>query len=122
MTLVGLVFLLVEVPSRLAVGQSFGTDERHEQSLFAGSVQIPSGKQFRSSFNTKSNYRNCRIAGNVGANGGTGNDIRVMIEKENSIVYDSSRRRAVVLSVDCSEAGQYVRSFSTTVFHSSLLK
>jgi peptidyl-prolyl cis-trans isomerase A (cyclophilin A) len=66
------------------------------------------------SFTTKSDNRNCRIAGNVVAAGGAGNDIRVMIAKENSTVYDSGRRRTVVLSVDCSEAGQYVLIFDNT--------
>jgi hypothetical protein len=61
-----------------------------------------------------SNFKNGRIAGNVQAQGGSGNNIRVLVAKGQSFVYDSGRRRSVVLSVDFSEPGQYQLIFDNS--------
>jgi hypothetical protein len=103
--------LALAVP-RVVNGQPPGVDpERQEQQLFNSQVQIPPLKQYSLAFTVQSNLRNARIAGNVQASGGSGNDIRVVVMKGRSIVYDSGRRRSVVLSVDCSEPGQYTLIF-----------
>src|ERR1035438_4540290 len=82
--------------------------------LFNGQVQVPPGKRYQLTFTTRSNFKNARIAGNLQAQGGTGNDIRVVVVKGQSLVYDSGRRRSVVMSVDFSEPGQYVLMFDNT--------
>jgi peptidase M48-like protein len=62
--------------------------------------------------------RNGRVAGSVYASGGPANDIRVMILTESDFValgqnrsitplYDSGRRRSIVLSVSITESGNY---------------
>jgi hypothetical protein len=89
-------------------------DDEHRDSLFSGSVPVPAGKRYVSSFTTRTNYRHARIAGNVQAQGGSGNDIRVLVLKGQGIVYDSGRRRSVVLSVDCSEPGSYTLVFDNS--------
>jgi hypothetical protein len=87
---------------------------RHEQLLFNGQVQVPPGKQYVITFSTRSNYRGARIAGNVQAAGGSGNDIRVLVATGQSIIYDSGRRRSVVMSVDFSRPGQYTLVFDNS--------
>ena len=88
--------------------------QRQQQVLFNGQVQVPPGKRYQLTFTTRSNFRNARIAGNVQAQGGTGNDIRVFVVKGQSLVYDSGQRRSVVMSVDFSEPGQYVLVFDNS--------
>ncbi len=88
--------------------------ERHEQVLFEGQVQVPPGKQYNLSFATLSNFRNARIAGSVQAIGGAGNDIRVLVTKGQTVVYDSGKRRSIVISVDFSEPSQYTLIFSNS--------
>src|SRR5260370_8221374 len=88
--------------------------QRQQQVLFNGQVEVPPGKRYQLPFTTRSNFRNGRIAGNVQAQGGTGNDIRVFVVKGQSLVYDSGRRRSVVMSVDFSEPGQYVLIFDNS--------
>ncbi len=95
----------------MARAQVLNDSDRQSQLLFNGQVQVPAAKRYILSFTTQSNFKNARIAGNVQAKGGSGNDIRVMIVKGQSVVYDSGQRRSVVLSVDCSEPGQYTLVF-----------
>ena len=59
--------------------------QRQQQVLFNGQVQVPPGKRYQLTFTTRSNFRNARIAGNVQAQGGTGNDIRVFVVKGQSV-------------------------------------
>jgi Zn-dependent protease with chaperone function len=101
--------LVILSGSRFASGQ-----ERQEQVLFSGAVQVAAGKRFLRSFTTQTNFKNARIAGSVQAQGGSGNDIRVLVAKGQSLIYDSGRRRSVVISVDFSEPGQYVLMFDNT--------
>jgi hypothetical protein len=89
-------------------------DDAQRQVIFTGPVQVLAGKRYQISFSTKSNFTNARIAGNVQAQGGSGNDIRVLVVKGSSLVYDSGQRRSVVMSVDFSEPGQYVLVFDNT--------
>ena len=107
--------LIVALVLPWAGAQDVGTDSgRQSQLLFYTPVQVPPGKQYRVSFTTLSSFRNARIAGNLQAQGGTGNDIRVLVAKGQSVVFDSGRRRSVVLSVDFSEPGQYALIFDNT--------
>jgi hypothetical protein len=95
-----------------AHGQQYGSEAgRLERTLFDGSVQVGPGKKHMFSFTTHSSFRNARIAGSVQARGGTGNDIRVLVFKGQSAIYDSGQRRSVVLSVDFSDPGQYTLVF-----------
>jgi hypothetical protein len=94
--------------------QDYSDEQRHQSILFNGQVQVPAGKRYSLSFTTRSNFKNARIAGNVHAQGGTGNDIRVLVTKGQSLVFDSGPRRSVVLSVDFSEPGQYVLMFDNS--------
>jgi len=109
---VGALWLTCAIVAVPRFGDAQGSDpERHEEVLFAGPVQVPAGKVYPLTFTTRANYRNARIAGSVQASGGAGNDIRVLVLKGQSVVYDSGRRRSVVLSVDFSEPGQYTLVF-----------
>lgn len=94
-------------------GQTVGgvNSKPQEQVLFNGQVQVGPGQQYVHQFRTQSNYRNARIAGNVHAIGGSGNDIRVLVLKGNAVVFDSGQRRSVVVSVDFSEPGHYALVF-----------
>jgi hypothetical protein len=95
--------------------EGLGADSAgHKQVLFDGQVVVPPGKRHVVTFTSRSNLRNARIAGNVQASGGTGNDIRVLVAKGQSLAYDSGRRRSVVLSVDFSEPGQYALIFDNS--------
>jgi hypothetical protein len=84
---------------------------RQEQPLFNGQVQVPPERQWQYAFSTNTNFVHGRIAGSVQASGGGGNDIRVLVTRSGSIIYDSGHRRSVVLSVDISEPGQYTLMF-----------
>jgi hypothetical protein len=93
--------------------------QRQEQLLFKGQQTIGPGRRWRVEFTSESNHRNARIAGSVHAQGGSGNDIRVLVLKGQSVVYDSGRLRSVVLSVDCSEPGRYTLIFDNSFSISS---
>jgi hypothetical protein len=114
-TRIALGSLVVGVFATAALAQL--PDDEHRLVLFTGQTNVPPGLQYRTSFATQTNYVRARVAGNVKAAGGAGNDIRVLILKNGSAVYDSGRRRSVVMSVDFSEPGQYTlvfdNSFST---------
>ena len=88
-----------------------GDTHRQQQVLFEGQVQVPPGGFHQITFTTNSNFRNARMAGNVHARGGAGNDIRVLVSKGQSVVYDSGHRRSVVMSVDGSEPGEHTLMF-----------
>jgi cyclophilin family peptidyl-prolyl cis-trans isomerase len=110
-----LSILLIAGTAQSAIAQDLGVDsDRHSEVLFTGAVQVLPRKQYVRSFTTRSNYKNARIAGNLQAKGGTGNDIRVMVLKGQSVVFDSGQRRSVVLSVDFSEPAQYTLVFDNT--------
>jgi hypothetical protein len=104
--------LLVETRADLPAQDDEAT--RQQQVLFNGQVQVPPGKRYQLTFTTHSNFKNARIAGSVQAQGGAGSDIRVLVAKGQSLVYDSGRRRSVVMSVDFSEPGQYVLIFDNS--------
>lgn len=92
-------------------------DDRQMQRaiLFNCQVQEPSGKRYNVTLlSTRTNYRDARIAGNLQAQGGAGNDIRVLAVRGQSVIYDSGRRRSVVISVDSREPGEYVLVFDNS--------
>jgi hypothetical protein len=105
--LLGVLGFIVTVSAQDFLADS----DRHSQVLFNGQVQVAPAKRYVQSFTTQSNFKNARIAGNIQAQGGTGNDIRVLVAKGNLLVFDSGKRRSVVLSVDCNEPGQYTLIF-----------
>jgi hypothetical protein len=111
------VFLCLLAPIITGAPPSQAQDDdaqRQEHVLFNGEVQVSPGKRYNLTFTTSSNFRNARIAGSVQAQGGAGNDIRVLVVKGQSLIYDSGRRRSVVMSVDCTEPGQYVLMFDNS--------
>ena len=81
--------------------------KRQERILFGFPVSVQPGYAYQIPFTVYSYYHNARIAGNVTARGGSGNDIEVKIVKDGSVIYSSGRRRSVVLSVPCEKAGRY---------------
>jgi len=83
-------------------------DNEQRKVLFSGPATVQPGRQILTPFSTQTNFVWARIAGNLQAAGGTGNDIRVLVLKNGVAVYDSGRRRSVVMSVDFREPGQYV--------------
>ncbi len=109
---IALVSLTIAAFATAALAQS--PDDEHRAVLFTGQTNIPPGRQLRTPFSTQTNYVRARIAGSLQAAGGTGNDIRILVLKNGSAVYDSGRRRSVVMSVDFSEPGQYVLVFDNS--------
>jgi hypothetical protein len=103
------VELLAEASPSLGAGVN-----RQIRPLFNGQVQVPPGQQYRVSLNTASNLKGGRLAGNVSAHGGAGDDIRVLVMKGQTIAFDSGPRRSVVFSVDCSEPGAYAVVFDNS--------
>jgi hypothetical protein len=103
-----LFFLTAPVSGQLS------DSDRQEEIIFNDQVEIGSGKQYQIPFATRTNFRNGRIAGNVQAIGGSGNDIRVLVMKNKNVIYNSGQRRSVVMSVDISEPGRYVLVFDNS--------
>src|SRR4029079_3231710 len=89
------------------------------ESVIADAVVDVGPRSFASSpINIPVQLRNGRVAGSVYASGGPANDIRVMILTESDFaafsqnrsitpLYDSGRRRSVVLSVSITDSGNY---------------
>ena len=75
--------------------------------IFSGEVEVPAKAFYHVDFDTTSNFTRARLAGSVQALGGSGNDIRVLVAKDRTVVYNSGQRRTVVFSVDVSERAHY---------------
>jgi Zn-dependent protease with chaperone function len=100
--------LFVGVAAQFGFGQPVGPPAATKSDpLFSGQVRIPPGKQYITTLTSPAKYAFAKIAGNVQASGGAGNDIRVLVIKDQTILFDSGRRRSVVVSADCSEPGRY---------------
>src|SRR5260370_2102645 len=70
-------------------------------------VQIGPGKYLYVSFHVDVYLKRARLAGNVMAQGGGGNDIVVKVVKDGRIIYDSGQLRSIVLSIPLNEPGNY---------------
>lgn len=70
-------------------------------------VQIGPGKYFYVNFHVDAFLRQARLAGNVMARGGGGNDIVVQVVKDGRVIYDSGQQRSIVLSIPLTEPGNY---------------
>jgi hypothetical protein len=70
-------------------------------------VQIGPGKYLYMNFHVDTYLRRARLAGNVMARGGGGNDIIVRVIKDGRVVFDSGQQRSIVLSVPLTEPGEY---------------
>jgi hypothetical protein len=70
-------------------------------------VKIGPGQEVSYKFSVTTYLRRARLAGNIVAQGGSGNDIRVRVTRNQRTVYDSGQRRTVVLSVPITEPGEY---------------
>jgi len=68
---------------------------------------IPAGKSIQKCVRTESFRQRARIAGSLQFRGGSNNDVRVLVTRDSAVVYDSGKRRSVVLSIDSSEPGEY---------------
>lgn len=86
-----------------------GSPQKHM--VFNSQVVVGAGKYYRISVTVPVQYVRARLAGSVTASGGTGNDIRVLVTKDSTVVFDSGKSRSVVLSVDCAEPGAYTVLF-----------
>lgn len=70
-------------------------------------VQVGPGKYFYVNFHVDVYLKRARLAGNVMARGGGGNDIIVRVVKDGNVIYDSGQLRSIVLSVPLNEPGNY---------------
>ncbi|MGH9871547.1 MAG: M48 family metalloprotease [Pyrinomonadaceae bacterium] len=70
-------------------------------------IQIGPGKYFYVDFHVDTYLKRARLAGNVMARGGGGNDIAVQVVKDGRVIYDSGQLRSIVLSIRLDEPGQY---------------
>jgi len=100
--------------TRAISGQGFDGVDPQRQMLFEGQTEIGPGQRYTQAFTTHSNFKNARIAGNVQAHGGIGDDVRVLVTRAQTVIYDSGRRRSVVISVDFSEPGDYALVFDNS--------
>jgi hypothetical protein len=71
-------------------------------------LRVDAGKYWYFPFQINAYLRRARLAGNIQAQGGSGNDIIVRVAKDGQVIYDSGQQRSIVLSVDVSEPGAYV--------------
>src|ERR1035441_7799740 len=82
-------------PSHLAIAQAPGAvTELRSDPVFTGQVEVPAGKKYVRSLPSAAHFTYARIAGSIQASGGQGNDIRVVVLKDLSVVFDSGRRRS----------------------------
>lgn len=101
--------------------------EAQEQELVITreNFQVAAGTHTRTAFKLNTYVRNGRIAGSAQASGGTTGDIRVLIFTEDQyltwtkgqrarVLYDSGRRRSVVLSVPVTSPGTYYVVFDNS--------
>jgi len=70
-------------------------------------VQIGPGKYLYVNFDVDVYLKRARLAGNVMAQGGGGNDIVVQVIKDGRIIYHSGQLRSIVLSIPLNEPGNY---------------
>ena len=78
-------------------------------------LRVDAGKYWYFPFQINAYLRRARLAGNIQAQGGSGNDIIVRVAKDGQVIYDSGQQRSIVLSVDVSEPGAYVLAVGPTV-------
>ena len=71
-------------------------------------LRIDAGKYWYFPFQINAYLKRARLAGNIQAKGGSGDDIIVRVAKDGQVIYDSRQQRSIVLSVDVSEPGAYV--------------
>lgn len=70
-------------------------------------VQIGPGKYLFVNFHVDRYLKRARLAGNVMARGGGGNDIVVKVVKEGEVLFDSGQQRSIVISLPLTEPGNY---------------
>lgn len=70
-------------------------------------VQIGPGKYLYVNFHVDVYLKRARLAGNVMARGGGGNDIVLQVIKDGRIIYDSGQLQSIVLSIPLKEPGNY---------------
>ncbi len=85
------------------------TAREREVTIVQSEFQVPPGQNVCSSVQVSSSGH---IAGSASAFGGSNNDIRVLVVKDQRIIlHDSGRRRSIVLNVPVSEPGTYFVCF-----------
>lgn len=75
--------------------------------FYSQGVRIGPGRSLLYNFHVATYLRRARLAGNIMAQGGSGNDIQVLVSRNQRIIYDSGQRRSVVLSIPITEPGEY---------------
>lgn len=70
-------------------------------------IQIGAGKYLYVDFDVDVYLTRARLAGNVMARGGGGNDIVVQVIKDGRVIYNSGQLRSIVLSIPLDEPGKY---------------
>lgn len=88
--------------------------QERESTIVPSQFRVDPGKSVCIPFTVPNYVRNGRIAGNAMAAGGSGNDIRVLVLRERSVLYDSDQRRSVVLSVPVNTPGTYSVCFDNS--------
>ena len=77
-------------------------------------TQIGPGKYLYINFHVDVYLKRARLAGNIMAQGGGGNDIVVQVVKDGKKIYDSGQLRSIVLSIPLNEPGNYTLVLSNT--------
>ena len=86
-----------------------------EVTVVNSQFQVAAGKSACSSLNVSSSASAAKIVGSAAASGGSHNDIRVLVIKDQKvIVYDSGRLQSAKLNVRISEPGAYALCFDNT--------
>lgn len=95
----------------LAIGFS-ARSQSHILPVFnSQGVQIGAGKYLYVDFTVGVYLKRARLAGNVMARGGGGNDIIIQVVKDGNIIFDSAQLRSVVIK-HCLERTRQVHAHS----------
>lgn len=94
--------------SDLAIAQ-YGPPPRDQGFVvfYSRGVRVDPGRSLLYNFYVATYLRRARLAGNIVAQGGSGNDILVQVWRNQRKLFDSGQRRSVVLSIPIIEPGEY---------------
>jgi len=77
-------------------------------------VRIDPGRFLALPFGVRADLARARLVGQIQAQGGLSNDIRVLVYKDQRVIYDSGQSRGVLLDFQLNESGNYMLVLSNT--------
>jgi len=81
---------------------------RYQQPIFnSKGVHIGPGQQLTFKFRVEDFLRRARLVGHIQARGGSGNDVRVLVYRDQTCIYDSGQSRSIVMSLPIADPADY---------------